>query len=343
MGRLLVFLLSACLLSNSFAAEKQYTEEEVKKLVREYSDKHVTASGLDLSLPAEYKAGYRNTHKDDFDLREDDQRNSVVFTQGKSHFIPFDPSSGDMWTIAAATTAAVIVFANDQEVMNFVQDHKNDMTKKVAFFGEGFGSEWPMYAAAGGYILGVILKDDGTKSYALMGAKAMLVSSIANYALKNIFHRERPSTAETPYNFEGLDGKFGSNVSFPSGHTTLAFSAATYIAETNKDKGPLIPILAYSAAAITAWSRMHDKAHWGSDVIMGALMGHLITKSMLNSKAAEKGFIITPGMDFNGTYYVNISYSGKPKSAVDNCGRGIESTNEKIRVCIEAAFASSAR
>lgn len=340
MNKFLMLLLSVCMVSNSLAAaEKEWTEEEVKQVVEEAMKNRYSVGGQNFSLPKEYQAGYQNPQYNDY--HDEYQANkSVVFKTGKSRFIPFDPSSGDMWKVAAASTAAVIFFANEGEVMNFVQTNKNDITEKVAFFGEGFGSEWPMYAAAGGYILGVIMKDDGTKSYALMAAKSMLISGIATYALKNMFHRVRPSGGD-PNNFEGLDGKFGSNVSFPSGHTTLAFSAATYIAETNKHRGPLIPILAYSAAAISAWSRVHDKAHWGSDVIIGALIGHLVTKSVLNSKVAEKGFLITPGIDLNGTFMVSVTYTGRPKRSTENCGKGITDEREKIRACIAAAFEDS--
>lgn len=331
MTRLLSLLLCFTFIASSFAAEKHYSEEEVRVMVEEAMS-FKSRYGFD---PKELNLTYDQDYEPE---SSDINTHSVMYQRGKSRFIPFDPSSSDLWKLAAASTAAVILFGNDQEVMDFVQNNKTHITEKVAFFGEGFGSEWPMYAAAGGYILGVITKNDGTKRYALMAAKAMLISGITVQALKNVFHRSRPGTNDGAYAFDGLNGKFGTNVSFPSGHTTLAFSVATFIAETNKHRGPLIPILAYSVAALSAWSRVHDKAHWASDVALGAALGHLITKSVLHSATAEKGFLITPSIDLSGNFFVAVMYTGKPKTSVRKCGESMEDQNEKIRDCVKAIF-----
>lgn len=330
MRRLLSLLLCCSFIGSSFADEKQYSKEEIREMVEEAMSTK-SRYGVDLSLGYDPDYLPERTHPSDM---------SVVSKRGKSRFIPFDPSSSDLWKLAAASTAAVIVFANDAEVMDFVQNNKSHISEKVAFFGEGFGSEWPMYAAAGGYILGVITKNDGTKRYALMGAKTMIISGIAVQALKNVFHRSRPKSENDPYSFDGLNGSFGNNISFPSGHTTLAFSAATYIAETNKHRGPLIPILAYSLAAVSAWSRVHDKAHWASDVIAGAALGHLVTRSVLNASTADKGFLITPMTDFHGNVFVSITYTGRPKTNVGDCEEGLDDERDKIKSCVEAIFRS---
>ena len=58
-------------------------------------------------------------------------------------------------------------------------------------------------------------------------------------------------------------------LSFFSGHTATAFALATVI----HDEYPLAGLGAYGLAALTGWSRMHDRMHWASDVVTGGIAG----------------------------------------------------------------------
>lgn len=72
------------------------------------------------------------------------------------------------------------------------------------------------------------------------------------------------------------------HVSFPSGHTTVAFSLATMIAQ-EYPKPIIIPILAYGFATCTALGRINGNYHWASDVLMGASIGYFTSKLVFNS------------------------------------------------------------
>jgi len=58
--------------------------------------------------------------------------------------------------------------------------------------------------------------------------------------------------------------------SFPSGHTSSAFSGASFI---HKRYGLRYALPAYAGAIYTAYSRVHAKKHYTKDVIAGALLG----------------------------------------------------------------------
>ena len=51
---------------------------------------------------------------------------------------------------------------------------------------------------------------------------------------------------------------------------------ATVVAETYGDDHPWVPWLAYPLAGMTALGRVNAQRHWGSDVFMGAAIGHFI-------------------------------------------------------------------
>lgn len=251
----------------------------------------------------------------------------------QSYFVPFEFDKNTMIKIAAASSVAVMFFANDEEVMNFVQDNKDSITDRIAYVGEGLGSEWSAGAVGAGLIIGVVMRNHQITHVSLMAAKAALVAGLAVNGLKYSIQRARPDDSTDPYNFNRDDSD--NNLSFPSGHTAQAFAIATVIAEATKGHNKYIPILAYSAAALAGWSRMHDQKHWASDVIIGGLIGHLVAKSMMNSKMAQKGFLLVPHIGIQGEFAFNIIYTGKQNKF--KCGEGLEGV-EAFRDCMDKAF-----
>lgn len=249
----------------------------------------------------------------------------------KSYFVPFKLDGNELAKIAAASTVAVMVFANDREIMDFTQKHQNSITENLAVVGEAFGSEWGAGAAAAGIIVGIVMKNQEIQHVSIMAAKALLVSGLATRALKTTVTRTRPNDTENPYEFDAGD----ENHSFPSGHTTQAFALATVIAEAGKKHSKFIPILAYSMAAIAGWSRTHDKAHWASDVIVGGLIGHLIAKNMMNAELTKKGFMIVPHIGLQGDFAVNVTYTGKAPEL--KCGKGLTGV-DAFKDCMDKSF-----
>ncbi len=57
--------------------------------------------------------------------------------------------------------------------------------------------------------------------------------------------------------------------SFPSGHATSGFMAATLLVDGRHRRAPLW----YAIATVVAASRVHVRIHHGSDVVAGAAIG----------------------------------------------------------------------
>ena len=67
------------------------------------------------------------------------------------------------------------------------------------------------------------------------------------------------------------------NESFPSGHTTQAFVAATFLYYEYGDKYPWVSIAVYTIASASGLLRIINNRHWLSDVLCGAGIGILST------------------------------------------------------------------
>ncbi len=141
---------------------------------------------------------------------------------------------------------------------------------------------------AAGYVLLVVLPATavGITAYyrdgkgALQFGKSAALTLGVTYGLKCAVDETRPN---------------GGGHSFPSGHTSVSFSAAEFM---RKRYGWDYGIPAYVAASFVAYSRVEARQHYLHDVIVGAGIG--ITSSYIFTKP-YKDWYIQPESD--GRYY----------------------------------------
>ena len=117
------------------------------------------------------------------------------------------------------------------------------------------------------HLLGVtrsLVSDDGIREATRLSAALAVESVLVNGAVKSMFRRERPAHAdERPHHL-----RQPLTSSFPSGHASAAFMAATLLAERTRVKP-----LWYALAGVVAASRVHTRIHHASDVVAGAALG----------------------------------------------------------------------
>lgn len=121
----------------------------------------------------------------------------------------------------------------------------------------------PAGIATGGFISG----NKSDKQKALFIGETIIVSSIITQATKHIINRDRPAEKDPTF-IAVLDLK---HHSFPSGHTSIAFSTATALTLSYPRWYVWIP--AYSYAALAGYSRLYLGVHYPTDVLAGALTG----------------------------------------------------------------------
>ena len=167
-----------------------------------------------------------------------------------------------------------------------------DVSKNVTKFGGRY--EVATLVGLGAY--GYIFKNEKIKTTTLLATQAYMCATIFE-GLKYISGRQRPNyydpkTGENApiwhgpfYQFKKIDGQkppVNSYTSFPSGHTMVAFAAATVFAMEYRDR-PLVPIVSYSIASLIGISRLTENKHWASDVYAGAVIGYLCGKLVVNN------------------------------------------------------------
>ncbi len=124
------------------------------------------------------------------------------------------------------------------------------------------------YTKETGYVLQILIPATalaltyakGDNQGSIQFYKSFATTMAATYALKYSVPETRP---------DGTDNK-----SFISGHTSAAFSGASFI---QRRYGWKLGIVAYAAASFTGWSRIESKKHYLGDVARGAAIGIIST------------------------------------------------------------------
>jgi membrane-associated phospholipid phosphatase len=209
---------------------------------------------------------------------------------------PFHMKSRDWVYVGGfAATITALSFA-DKPVQKFALRKRNNSAslRNVSNYVTNFGGIYEVYTlgALGAY--GYIFKNDKMQTTTLLASQAYITGAAVESVLKFISGRQRPyitdsTVVQAEPKFHGPTYKSPKdangkklNSSFPSGHTTVAFAAATVFAMEYKNK-PLVPIIAYSAATLIGISRITENKHWATDVLTGAALGYLTGRLVVNN------------------------------------------------------------
>lgn len=139
---------------------------------------------------------------------------------------------------------------------------------------EPFGNPLKMgVLALGTYYSAGYLKNEKLQGASSAALQAMLTSGLAAMTLKLLVHRVRPEEqlVYDPYQFRAPSFSMD-NLSFPSGHSTIAFALASSISSFY-EYNLAIAIPLYAVVSLTAFQRVYDFKHWPSDVLAGAFLG----------------------------------------------------------------------
>jgi membrane-associated phospholipid phosphatase len=187
--------------------------------------------------------------------------------------------------VLAATFAAttVAMFPVDQSAAR----HLQDSTTQASRFLRNVSHDVQYIADPGSIIIGVSMYGIGrvagwhdVADLGLHGIEAVVLSGGATALIKGLAGRARPyvslDTNAADFRF-GRGFNRGGYQSFPSGHTSAAFAAASVVTSEAQRWWPhhtwLVAPAMYGGATLVGVSRMYNNAHWASDVVLGAAIG----------------------------------------------------------------------
>ena len=131
-------------------------------------------------------------------------------------------------------------------------DERHAVFKAGATLG---GTPLQLGAAFTTYAIGRVMNKPCAAAFGADLVQAQLMAQVFTIGLKQTTRRVRPE---------------GSGLSFPSGHTTMAFASATVL---QRHFGWKVGIPAYAVASYVAASRVQTQRHYLSDVAFGAALG----------------------------------------------------------------------
>lgn len=134
-----------------------------------------------------------------------------------------------------------------------------------------------------GYGWGSWQENDRMKRFTARWFEALVDATIWGTGMKFLFGRDRPGTAPYQGDFHGPNGL--RNFSFPSGHTTAAFTTAAVF--SREFETPWVTVPAYALATGVGISRLALQKHWTSDVLVGAVLGQSIGSLVMRRDQRE--------------------------------------------------------
>jgi hypothetical protein len=207
------------------------------------------------------------------------------------------PSNWIKLSLIVGITAAIA--DEEEDLQAWVQEHRDSRTESVARFAKPFGDgKYTLPALATLYVAGHLSDSDRARRTALLGIESFVVTGIFTETLKHTTHKHRPRSGDLENIIWDGPRATKANLSFPSGHAASAFALATVVASEYGDHAA-VPPLTYGAAALCALSRVHDNAHWASDVIIGSAIGYFTAKAIVRLHGGDGGadFSIRPVLD----------------------------------------------
>lgn len=184
--------------------------------------------------------------------------------------------------------AVVLYAAADIPLRRAALRNQSRVADGFADVGRGFGNGLYIAPAMGAfYLAGEAREDRRLRRASLDALESLALSGLFVTVLKTTTGRERPEAGRGRGSWTG-PSLSNSHNSFPSGHSSDAFSVATIFATEYADVPGVVPG-AYALAALTGASRVYHDQHWASDVFVGGALGYFTAKAIARAHADKDG------------------------------------------------------
>lgn len=206
----------------------------------------------------------------------------AFFNEGKDFAVNIKNwNSSDYIKLGFIAAGSFAVIQIDEHVRSFMMSDRGYYYSVPIEFGRYWGEPFPSIILASGLMMyGNASGNAETKKLGFEIGQAFFYSVAATTILKVATGRARPYNDIGNKNFYPFSSINNDFLSFPSGHTTIAFSLSTVL--SHRAKNDFIKIIAFAPAFMTAFSRVYQDYHWTSDVFLGACVGYFTAKYFVN-------------------------------------------------------------
>ena len=185
--------------------------------------------------------------------------------------------------VATLLTTAVLLplDATIERGVHVAQRHGGNATTQVANVFNWIGDPGAVIAPVAMIAAGWTTHHHALFDTGINTAEAVILSGGVTTLLKGVAGRTRPAPGPIDADDFAAWSGFGreSHTSFPSGHATVAFAAATALTLSTEQYAPsytkLVGITTYGIATTVGLARIYTNHHWSSDVALGAGIGTL--------------------------------------------------------------------
>ena len=181
---------------------------------------------------------------------------------------PFHINRGDFQWLAPVGAGAATLAIFDHRISNSVKSDTSLRTPSNIV--SDIGGIAPYAVPGTMWFLGAMKHESHTAEAGRLAAEAELDSEVVMNVLKLATGRTRPNQADSK--------------SFPSGHAMSAFALAAVMSREYHDK-PLVVFGSYGFATAVSLARVGGLNHFPSDVLVGAVIGELIGRYVVNHHA----------------------------------------------------------
>lgn len=182
----------------------------------------------------------------------------------------------------ALVLATTLVITTDHQVMSSSKLIDPSLNSHALTASQGLLGG---FVAAPALIYGVghLHHDDHATETGILSGEAMADSLVVDEVMKVISLRERPTVDDARGKF--FQTSVGTNSSFPSTHSMIAWSSAAAIA--SEYNGPMTQITAYGLATGVSVARVLARQHFPSDVLVGSALGWMIGRYVVHRHRAD--------------------------------------------------------
>ncbi len=196
----------------------------------------------------------------------------------------FEPRTAALWessdwaAVGVVTAATAGSYLIEEQVRVVFQTNRSGVADVLERVGWWYGT--PLFTAPVSLLTigaGAAFKNPDVRDTGILMAEVLVSALLIQQPLRVVVGRARPFMNQGHFSFNPFTTS-NDYASFVSGHSYSAFGISNVVARQVDQTWASVTL--YTLATITALSRMYADAHWLTDVLLGSVLGYVISNAI---------------------------------------------------------------